>query len=58
MRREQGGRGEPESIHRRERRLPSFQYVDFTLSMTPDFPFRRVRPDRQLRYPPIFHESK
>lgn len=34
------------------RRLQSFHYQDYALSLCGDYPFRRIRPDGELGYPP------
>lgn len=33
------------------KKLASFQYQDFVLSLNADYPFRRIRPDSELQYP-------
>ena len=33
------------------RRMGEWQYVDFALSLSSDYPFRRIRPDIELGYP-------
>src|SRR5437867_3574855 len=35
----------------KEAGLSSFHYMDFALSLSGDYPFRRVRPDAELTYP-------
>ena len=34
----------------RKLRIPSFVYQDFALSLSADYPFRRIRPDTELTY--------
>lgn len=46
----------PEKLHAwreyyKSRLMGAWQYVDFALSLSPDYPFRRIRPDGELGYP-------
>lgn len=37
----------------KSKRLASFHYVDFALSLSADYPFHRIRPDKELGYPQL-----
>lgn len=37
--------------YHRERLFPPFMYQSFALSLSADYPFRRIRPDEELGYP-------
>jgi hypothetical protein len=49
-------RGKPEKLaawreYYRTRGLAVFHYQDFAMSLSADYPFRRIRPDKELGYP-------